>query len=281
MLNIGCHLSSSKGFEHMGREALKINANTFQFFTRNPRGGSAKSVDPADAAALVQLAGEAGFARLVAHAPYTLNPCSKDQKTRDFAYMAMADDLARMEYIPGNYYNFHPGSHVGQGTEKGIELIAQLLNDILKPEQTTVVLLETMAGKGSEIGGLFEELAAIRSLVKPELQDKVGICMDTCHVHDGGYDIVNDLDGVLEEFDQIIGLQHLKALHINDSMNPCGAHKDRHAKIGEGHIGTDAMVRVLTHPKLQGLPCVLETPQETVSGYGEEIAMLKALCGGE
>ena len=281
MLNIGCHLSSSKGFEHMGREALKINANTFQFFTRNPRGGSAKSVDPADAAALVQLAGEAGFARLVAHAPYTLNPCSKDQKTRDFAYMAMADDLARMEYIPGNYYNFHPGSHVGQGTEKGIELIAQLLNDILKPEQTTVVLLETMAGKGSEIGGRFEELAAIRSLVKPELQDKVGICMDTCHVHDGGYDIVNDLDGVLEEFDQIIGLQHLKALHINDSMNPCGAHKDRHAKIGEGHIGTDAMVRVLTHPKLQGLPCVLETPQETVSGYGEEIAMLKALCGGE
>ena len=281
MLNIGCHLSSSKGFEHMGREALKINANTFQFFTRNPRGGSAKSVDPADAAALVQLAGEAGFARLVAHAPYTLNPCSKDQKTRDFAYMAMADDLARMEYIPGNYYNFHPGSHVGQGTEKGIELIAQLLNDILKPEQTTVVLLETMAGKGSEIGGRFEELAAIRFLVKPELQDKVGICMDTCHVHDGGYDIVNDLDGVLEEFDQIIGLQHLKALHINDSMNPCGAHKDRHAKIGEGHIGTDAMVRVLTHPKLQGLPCVLETPQETVSGYGEEIAMLKALCGGE
>ena len=265
----------------MGREALKINANTFQFFTRNPRGGSAKSVDPADAAALVQLAGEAGFARLVAHAPYTLNPCSKDQKTRDFAYMAMADDLARMEYIPGNYYNFHPGSHVGQGTEKGIELIAQLLNDILKPEQTTVVLLETMAGKGSEIGGRFEELAAIRSLVKPELQDKVGICMDTCHVHDGGYDIVNDLDGVLEEFDRIIGLQHLKALHINDSMNPCGAHKDRHAKIGEGHIGTDAMVRILTHPKLQGLPCVLETPQETVSGYGEEIAMLKALCGVE
>ena len=281
MLNIGCHLSSSKGFEHMGREALKIEANTFQFFTRNPRGGSAKSVDPDDAARLVKLAGEAGFAKLVAHAPYTLNPCSKDQKTRDFAYMAMADDLARMEYIPGNYYNFHPGSHVGQGTEKGIELIAQLLNDILKPEMQTTVLLETMAGKGSEVGGRFEELAAIRTLLKPELQDKVGVCMDTCHVHDGGYDIINNLDGVLEEFDRIVGLQHLKALHINDSLNPCGAHKDRHAKIGEGHVGTEAMVRIISHPKLQGLPCILETPQEDLAGYGNEIAMLKSLYKGE
>ena len=275
MLNIGCHLSSAKGFEHMGREALKINANTFQFFTRNPRGGSAKSIDAGDAARLMELTRQHSFGPLVAHAPYTLNPCSKDQKTRDFAYMAMADDLARMEYLPGNYYNFHPGSHVGQGTEKGIELIAQLLNDILKPDMQTTVLLETMAGKGSEIGGRFEELAAIRALLRPELQAKVGVCLDTCHVHDGGYDIVNDLDGVLAEFDRIVGLTHLKALHINDSLNPCGAHKDRHAKIGEGHIGTDAMARIIRHPKLAGLPCILETPQENLAGYGEEIAMLK------
>ena len=275
MLNIGCHLSSAKGFEHMGREALKINANTFQFFTRNPRGGSAKSIDAGDAARLMELTRQHSFGPLVAHAPYTLNPCSKDQKTRDFAYMAMADDLARMEYLPGNYYNFHPGSHVGQGTEKGIELIAQLLNDILKPDMQTTVLLETMAGKGSEIGGRFEELAAIRALLRPELQAKVGVCLDTCHVHDGGYDIVNNLDGVLAEFDRIVGLTHLKALHINDSLNPCGAHKDRHAKIGEGHIGTDAMVRIIRHPKLAGLPCILETPQENLAGYGEEIAMLK------
>ena len=275
MLNIGCHLSSAKGFEHMGREALKINANTFQFFTRNPRGGSAKSIDAGDAARLMELTRQHSFGPLVAHAPYTLNPCSKDQKTRDFAYMAMADDLARMEYLPGNYYNFHPGSHVGQGTEKGIELIAQLLNDILKPDMQTTVLLETMAGKGSEIGGRFEELVAIRALLRPELQAKVGVCLDTCHVHDGGYDIVNDLDGVRAEFDRIVGLTHLKALHINDSLNPCGAHKDRHAKIGEGHIGTDAMVRIIRHPKLAGLPCILETPQENLAGYGEEIAMLK------
>ena len=275
MLNIGCHLSSAKGFEHMGREALKINANTFQFFTRNPRGGSAKSIDAGDAARLMELTRQHSFGPLVAHAPYTLNPCSKDQKTRDFAYMAMADDLARMEYLPGNYYNFHPGSHVGQGPEKGIELIAQLLNDILKPDMQTTVLLETMAGKGSEIGGRFEELVAIRALLRPELQAKVGVCLDTCHVHDGGYDIVNDLDGVLAEFDRIVGLTHLKALHINDSLNPCGAHKDRHAKIGEGHIGTDAMVRIIRHPKLAGLPCILETPQENLAGYGEEIAMLK------
>ena len=275
MLKIGCHLSSSKGFEHMGREALKINANTFQFFTRNPRGGSAKSIDPDDAARLMELTRQHGFGPLVAHAPYTLNPCSKEEKTRDFAYMAMADDLARMEYIPGNYYNFHPGSHVGQGTEKGIELIAKLLNDILKPEIQTTVLLETMAGKGSEIGGKFEELAAIRALLRPELQPKVGVCLDTCHVHDGGYDIVNNLDGVLEEFDRIVGLEHLKALHINDSMNPMAAHKDRHAKIGEGHIGTGAMVRIISHPKLTGLPCILETPQEDLVGYGKEIEMLK------
>lgn len=277
MLNIGCHLSSSKGFEHMGREALSINANTFQFFTRNPRGGAAKPIDPADTARLLEIAGANGFGKLVAHAPYTLNPCSKEPKTRDFAYMAMADDLSRMEYLPGNYYNFHPGSHVGQGIEKGIELIAQVLNDILKPDMRTTVLLETMAGKGSEIGGRFEHLAAIRTALKPEIQEKVGVCLDTCHVHDGGYDIVNDLEGVLAEFDRIIGLTHLKALHINDSLNPRGAHKDRHAKIGEGYIGTTAMARIINHPKLVGLPCILETPQETLSGYGEEIAMLKNL----
>ena len=281
MLKIGCHLSSSRGFAHMGREALKINADTFQFFTRNPRGGAAKPIDPADAASLMELAGEHGFGKLVAHAPYTLNPCSKDEKTRAFAYMAMADDLVRMEYIPGNYYNFHPGSHVGQGTEKGIEQIARMLNDILKPELTTTVLLETMAGKGSEIGGRFEELAAIREQIRPELKEKVGICLDTCHVHDGGYDIVNNLDGVLEEFDRIIGLQHLKALHINDSLNPVGAHKDRHARIGEGHIGTEAMARIIGHPKLAGLPCILETPQDTLEGYGAEIAMLRSRYRGE
>ena len=275
MVWLGCFLSSSKGFAWMGKTACSMGADTFQFFTRNPRGGSAKSIDAGDAARLMELTRQHSFGPLVAHAPYTLNPCSKDQKTRDFAYMAMADDLARMEYLPGNYYNFHPGSHVGQGTEKGIELIAQLLNDILKPDMQTTVLLETMAGKGSEIGGRFEELAAIRALLRPELQAKVGVCLDTCHVHDGGYDIVNNLDGVLAEFERIVGLTHLKALHINDSLNPCGAHKDRHAKIGEGHIGTDAMVRIIRHPKLAGLPCILETPQENLAGYGEEIAMLK------
>ena len=275
MLYVGCHLPASGGNLAMVRTARELDANTFAFFTRNPRGSKAKKEDPADCAAAMAALQEYGFGPLVAHAPYTLNPCSKDQKTRDFAYMAMADDLARMGYIPGNYYNFHPGSHVGQGAEKGIELIAQLLNDILKQEMRTTVLLETMAGKGSEIGGKFEELAAIRALLRPELQPKVGVCLDTCHVHDGGYDIVNNLDGVLEEFDRIVGLEHLKALHINDSMNPMAAHKDRHAKIGEGHIGTGAMVRIISHPKLTGLPCILETPQEDLAGYGKEIEMLK------
>lgn len=281
MLYIGCHLSSSKGYENMGRQALSIYAGTFQFFSRNPRGGAAKSIDPADVARLREIVGREDFGPLVVHAPYTLNPCSKEEKTRNFARMAMEEDLARMEYLPGNYYNFHPGSHVGQGTEEGIRLIAGMLNDVLKPEQSATVLLETMAGKGSEIGGRFEELAAIRQAVAPELRDKVGICLDTCHVHDGGYDIVEDLDGVLQEFDDIIGLSHLKALHINDSMNPRGARKDRHAKIGEGCIGTDAIVRILRHPALQGLPCILETPQEDLSGYGEEIKMLKSLYKGE
>lgn len=277
MLNLGCHLSSSKGFEFMGKQAMKIGANTFQFFTRNPRGGAAKPIQPEDAERLMELMKANSFSAIVAHAPYTLNPCSKELKTREFAHMVMEDDLARMEYVPGNYYNFHPGSHVGQGSEKGIELIADLLNTVLKPEQKTIVLLETMAGKGTEIGGKFEELAAIRNAVDPKLRDKVGVCLDTCHVHDGGYNIVEDLDGVMAEFDEIIGLEHLKALHINDSLNPCGAHKDRHAKIGEGHIGTEAILRVLEHPKLRGLPCVLETPQEDLAGYGREIQMLREM----
>ena len=273
MFNLGCHLTSSKGYENMAREAIKINANTFQFFTRNPRGGKAKDIDPADVERFLALAKEAGIGKIVAHAPYTLNPCSAEQRTRDFAFMAMSDDLRRMEYTPGNYYNFHPGSHVGQGTEDGIQMIADLLNRILTPEQTTTVLLETMAGKGSEIGGRFEELAAI--IDKVHLKDKIGVCLDTCHVHDGGYDIVNDLDGVIAEFDRVIGINRLKAIHINDSQNICGAHKDRHACIGEGHIGTETIAAVLNHPKLKGLPAILETPQPDLAGYAAEIQMLR------
>ena len=275
MLNIGCHLTSSKGYENMGRQALSIHASTFQFFTRNPRGGSAKSIDPEDVSRLLKIAGEAGFGRLVAHAPYTLNPCSKEQKTRDFAYMAMADDLERMEYTPGNYYNFHPGSHVGQGTERGIEMIADLLNRILKSEQTTTVLLETMAGKGSEVGSRFEELAEIIDRVN--LKEKMGVCLDTCHVSDAGYDIIGDPDGVLDEFDRIIGLNRLKAIHVNDSLNPPGARKDRHACIGQGQIGLDAIVKFINNPRLKGLPMILETPQPDLEGYGKEIKMLREM----
>lgn len=272
MLDIGCHLSSVKGFEHMGREALDIGATTFQFFTRNPRGGRAKDIDPDDAERLRALLDENRFGRLVAHAPYTLNPCSASEKVRAFAYTAMEDDMKRMEYIPGNYYNFHPGSHVGQGTEKGIELIMELLNRIITPQQSTVILLETMAGKGSEIGGRFEELRAIIDGV--EIKEKIGVCMDTCHISDAGYDIVNDLDGVLDEFDRVVGLEKLHALHINDSLNPTGSHKDRHAKIGEGCIGFEAIAAFVNHPKLKGLPCILETPNE-LDGYAREIAMLR------
>jgi len=275
MVYLGCHLTSSKGYENMAKEAISINADTFQFFTRNPRGGKAKAIDEEDVARYLELAEKNHFGKVVAHAPYTLNPCSKEQKTRDFAYMAMKDDLKRMEYIPGNYYNFHPGSHVGQGPETGIRLISAMLNDIITPEQTTTVLLETMAGKGSEIGGRFEELKAI--IERVELKEKIGVCLDTCHVHDAGYNIAGDLDNVLKEFDNIIGLKYLKALHINDSKNPLGAHKDRHAVIGDGYLGKDAFKNLLTHPKLQGLPCVLETPQETLSGYGEEIKMLREM----
>ncbi len=276
MLNIGCHLSAAKGYEHMGKEALKIGANTFAFFTRNPRGGKSKALDTEDIEKFLKIASGNNFGKLVAHAPYTLNPCSKDKKVRDFAYIAMSEDMERMEHTPGNFYNFHPGSHVGQGVEAGIDMIADLLNSILKPDQTTIVLLETMAGKGSEVGSRFEELAAI--IDKVELKDKIGVCMDTCHVSDAGYDIINDLDGVLDEFDRIVGLDKLYAMHINDSLNPMGAHKDRHAKIGEGHLGVETIVNVITHPKLKHVPFILETPNE-LEGYAAEIALLRGRAG--
>lgn len=256
----------------MGKEAVSIGANTFQFFTRNPRGSKAKEIDPKDVERFLAYAQEQKIGTIVAHAPYTLNACSADEKVREFARMTMADDLRRMEYIPGNLYNFHPGSHVGQGIEKGIELIADLLNDILQPQMQTMVLLETMSGKGSEVGGRFEELAAIIDRV--ELKEKLGVCLDTCHVYDAGYDIVQDLDGVLEEFDRILGLERLKAIHVNDSKNPFASHKDRHEKIGEGSMGFDALYRVVHHTKLSGRPFCLETPNE-LEGYAEEIRMLK------
>ena len=275
MLNLGCHLTSSKGYEFMARQALNIKADTFQFFTRNPRGGKAKEIDPEDVKRFLEIAQAKNFTKIVAHAPYTLNPCSAEKKTRDFACMAMKDDLDRMEYTPGNYYNFHPGSHVGQGTEKGIEMIADLLNRILKPEHTTMVLLETMAGKGSEVGSSFEELAAI--IDKVELKEKMGICLDTCHVSDAGYDITGDPEGVLDRFDSIIGLNRLKAIHVNDSLNEAGSHKDRHACIGEGKIGLEAIVRFINNPRLKGLPMILETPQPDLEGYGKEIKMLREM----
>lgn len=275
MVYLGCHLTSSKGYVNMAKEAISINADTLQFFTRNPRGGKAKEINPEDVKRYLELAETNKFGKVVAHAPYTLNPCSKEQKTREFAHMVMTDDLERMEYIPGNYYNFHPGSHVGQGVDAGIDMISEMLNDIMRPEQTTTVLLETMAGKGSEIGSSFEELKRI--IDKVSLKDKIGVCLDTCHVHDAGYDIVNDFDGVLSEFDEIIGLKYLKALHINDSKNPMGARKDRHDIIGAGYIGKDTFQKILNHPKIQGLPCVLETPQESLAGYGEEIKMLREM----
>lgn len=272
MLNIGCHLSVSKGFLAMGKQAIAIGGNTFQFFTRNPRGGKAKDIDKADADALLELMKENNFAKILAHAPYTLNPCSNDEKTREFAFQTMEDDLRRMEYLPHNLYNFHPGSHVGQGVDKGIELISEVLNSVLFEDMTTTVLLETMAGKGSEVGSRFEELRAIIDRV--ELSDKMGVCLDTCHVFDGGYDIKENLDGVLEEFDRVIGLDRLKAIHINDSKNPLGSHKDRHEKIGEGFIGLDAFERIVTHPILRSLPFYLETPNE-LDGYQKEIELLK------
>ena len=277
MIYIGNHISSSKGYAAMGRQALKLGADTFAFFTRNPRGGSAKEIRQEDVDKFLKIAEEGGFGKLVAHAPYTLNACAAREEVRTFAREAFADDLRRMEYIPGNYYNFHPGSHVGQGTEEGIRLISEMLNENLKKEQTTTVLLETMAGKGTEVGRTFEELQSI--MEKVQLSDKLGVCLDTCHVWDAGYDIKGDLDGVLDEFDKVIGIDHLKALHVNDSLNVCGAHKDRHARIGEGEIGADALVRVLKHPALQGLPCILETPNE-LDGYAKEIAFFRNAVKG-
>lgn len=272
MLTIGCHLSSSKGYLAMGKDAVKIDANTFQFFTRNPRGAKAKAIVPSDVEAYLAYAAEHGISRILAHAPYTLNACSADEGLRDFARETMADDLARMEFTPGNCYNFHPGSHVNQGAKTGIAYIAEMLNQILKPGQRTTVLLETMSGKGSEVGRTFEELREI--LDRVELDSHMGVCLDTCHVWDGGYDIVNHLDEVVTEFDRVIGLSRLKAVHLNDSMNPLGAHKDRHAKIGEGCIGQEALIRVVNHPALRDLPFYLETPNE-LPGYAAEIALMR------
>lgn len=274
MFKIGCHLSASKGFLAMGKEAVKIGGNTFQFFTRNPRGGAAKAIDEKDVEAFLAFAAENGIDIILAHAPYTLNACAADDKIRTFAKETMADDLQRMEYVPGNLYNFHPGSHVKQGVEIGIDKIADLLNEVLFEKQRTTVLLETMAGKGTEIGRSFEEIRAIMD--KVELKDKLGVCLDTCHVYDAGYDIVNHLDEVLEQFDRIIGLDKLKAIHLNDSKNPFESHKDRHEKIGEGSIGIEAFTRIINHEKLKDLPFFLETPNE-IEGYKQEIALLKEL----
>ena len=272
MLRIGCHLSSSKGYRAMAKDAKKINANTLQFFTRNPRGGNAKVIDENDVKVFLTEVQSLDITPILAHAPYTLNACSADPKLRNFAKRTMADDLVRMEYTPGNMYNFHPGSHVKQGTEIGIQFIAEMLNEILSPAQTTTVLLETMAGKGSEVGGAFEELRQILDLV--ELKSHMGVCLDTCHIWDGGYDIVNHLDDILTEFDNKIGLKRLKAIHLNDSQNPIGAHKDRHAKLGEGYIGLDTFKRIVTHPELRHLPFYLETPND-LDGYAHEIQMMR------
>jgi deoxyribonuclease-4 len=273
MLEIGCHLSSSKGYLAMAKEATKIGANTFQFFTRNPRGGNAKDIDPEDVKAFLAYAKDHGINRILAHAPYTLNACSADPAVRDFAFRTMTDDLCRMEYTPGNCYNFHPGSHVKQGPEIGITYIADLLNKVITSEQTTTILLETMAGKGSEVGRTFEELRAIIDRV--DLDSHLGVCLDTCHIWDGGYDIVNHLDEVLEEFDHTIGLPRLKAIHLNDSKNPIAAHKDRHEKIGEGHLGLETFVQIINHPALRSLPFYLETPNE-LDGYAAEITLLRS-----
>ena len=275
MLNIGCHLSASKGYAHMAKEAIDIDANTFQFFTRNPRGGKAKEVDLKDVEKFLTLSKENGFTKILAHAPYTINICSADESIRKFGIDTMREDLEKLQFVPGNMYNFHPGSHVGQGTEEGIRLIIEALNSILDEKFSTTVLLETMAGKGSEVGRTFEELKAIIDGV--HLKEKLGVCLDTCHVYDAGYDIVNDLDNVLKNFDEVIGLDRLKAIHINDSKNPFSSHKDRHEKIGEGSIGVEAFERIINHKDLKGLPFFLETPNE-LDGYAAEIKLLKSLC---
>lgn len=272
MFTIGCHLSASKGYLAMAKQAVSIGANTFQFFTRNPRGGKAKEINEDDVKAFLEYSKEHGINKILAHAPYTLNACSADSGIREFAKNTMADDLKRMEYTPGNYYNFHPGSHVGQGVEVGIDFIAEMLNEILTKEQTTTVLLETMSGKGSEVGRNFQELKAIIDKVK--LKDKLGVCLDTCHIWDGGYDVVNNFDGVLNEFDKIIGLEKLKAIHLNDSKNDLASHKDRHEKIGEGKIGLDAISKIINNDRIKDLPFYLETPNE-IDGYEREIELLK------
>jgi apurinic endonuclease (APN1) len=277
MFRIGCHLSVSKGYEALGMDALSVGANTFQFFTRNPRGGSAKAIDEEDITRFLKIARENDIAFFLAHAPYTLNVCAADAGIRKFAREMFADDLKRMEYLPGSMYNFHPGSHVGQGADIGIHYIIDTLNEVLKPEQTTTVLLETMAGKGSEIGRSFEELRTIIDGVK--LSEKMGVCLDTCHVYDAGYDIVNDTDGVIDEFDRIVGHDRLKAIHLNDSKNPYESHKDRHETIGNGSLGLETLTKVINHPKLKHLPFYLETPNE-LPGYAEEIKLLKSLYKG-
>lgn len=274
MLNIGCHLSASKGFLNMAKEAVSINANTFQFFTRNPRGFKAKDIDEKDINKFLEYISDKNFAPIVAHAPYTLNACSADEKIRELAKVTMADDLRRMEYVPNNYYNFHSGSHVKQGVEVGTDYIVEMLNSILTPQQTTTVLLETMAGKGSEIGRSFNELKDI--LDRVELKEKMGVCLDTCHIWDGGYNIVDDLDRVVDEFDSIIGLDKLYAIHLNDSKNVMNSHKDRHETIGNGYIGLEALARVINHPQLKNLPFELETPND-LQGYAKEIEILRQL----
>ena len=275
MLNIGCHVSSAKGYLAMGREIVSMGGNVFAFFTRNPRGGKAKAIDNDDVEAFIQYKNEHSIGALVAHAPYTLNPCAVKPELREFAHDVMADDLERMEYTPGNFYNFHPGSHVGQGVEAAIKLISRQLNEILKKKQRTVVLLETMSGKGTEVGKTFQELAEIIS--QTELKEYLGVCLDTCHVYSAGYDIVGDLDGVLKEFDRIIGIEKLRAIHLNDSMTPFDSKKDRHAKIGEGSLGIEAFRGIINHPWLKNLPFILETPNDN-AGYANEIALLKGLC---
>ncbi|ORU00650.1 Endonuclease IV [Anaerovibrio sp. JC8] len=274
MLNIGCHVSSAKGYLAMGKDIVSMGGNVFAFFTRNPRGGKAKDIDEADVAAFLQCKKEQKIGFLVAHAPYTLNPCAAKPELREFAHNVMADDLVRMEYTPGNYYNFHPGSHVGQGVDTAIELISSQLNEIIRKEQSTMVLLETMSGKGTEVGRSFQELAEI--IKRTELKDHLGVCLDTCHVYSAGYDIVNDLEGVLQEFDSVIGIDKLRALHINDSLTPFGSNKDRHAKIGEGSIGNEAFGRIVNHPYLKGLPFILETPNDN-AGYAKEISNLRSM----
>lgn len=274
-MNIGCHLSSGGGFTAMAKTAIKLGANTFQFFSRNPRGGKAKAIDPKDIESFLDIAKENNFSKIVAHAPYTLNLCSAAEHICKFSKDIFAEDLERLENIPGSLYNFHPGSHTGQGAEVGIKKITDVLNEVLNATQTTTVLLETMAGKGSEIGGKFEELRAI--LDNTKLKDKIGVCLDTCHVFDGGYDIVNNLEGVIEEFDKTIGIKKLKAIHINDSKNVCGSRKDRHEQIGKGNIGIKAFKKIINHKYLKDLPFILETPQEDLSGYAHEIAMLKGI----